>query len=342
MRILVADDHDATRLILEAAVRSLGHDCVAAKDGEEAWQLFQNVDVDAVISDRMMPGMDGIELCRRIRANSRAAYTYFIFLTGFDEKTEVIHGMEAGADDYLIKPLDVDELKVRLWVAGRVTSIHKKLFQQSAELERLNHQLFELSRADPLTKLGNRLRLREDLEVICARVKRYGGTYCAVMCDVDFFKDYNDTNGHLAGDDVLCTVAQTLISTSRDGDQAYRYGGEEFLVLLPEQSAESGLVAAERYRQAVEELAIPHLASTVKRIVTISAGVASLSQLEAKSAETWLNEADAALYRAKQLGRNRVMGYEAKPAKVPQFEENLEAHKPMKPSQASGKVAVRS
>src|SRR5580692_10863272 len=127
MRILVAEDHDATRLILEAAVRSLGHDCVAAKDGEEAWQLYQNVDVDAVISDRMMPGMDGIELCRRIRANGRAAYTYFIFLTGFDEKNEVIHGMEAGADDYLIKPLDVDELKVRLWVAGRVTSIHRKL-----------------------------------------------------------------------------------------------------------------------------------------------------------------------------------------------------------------------
>jgi len=130
MRILIAEDHDATRLILEAAVRSLGHDCVAASDGDEAWQLFQNVDVDAVISDRMMPGMDGVELCRRIRADGRAAYTYFIFLTGFDEKTEVIHGMEAGADDYLIKPLDADELKMRLLVAARVTSIHRTLSQQ--------------------------------------------------------------------------------------------------------------------------------------------------------------------------------------------------------------------
>jgi two-component system, cell cycle response regulator len=310
MRILIAEDHDATRLILEAAVRSLGHDCVAANDGEEAWQLFQNVDVDAVISDRMMPGMDGIELCRRIRANGRAAYTYFIFLTGFEEKTEVIHGMEAGADDYLIKPLDVDELKVRLWVAGRVTSIHRTLSQQSAELERLNHQLFEQSRADPLTKLGNRLRLREDLEVISARVLRYGHTYCAVMCDVDGFKAYNDSNGHLAGDDVLCSVARTLVSTSRDGDQAYRFGGEEFLVLLPEQSADSGLAAAERYCRAVEKLAIPHVTSPVKRVVTISAGVASLSRLETKSVEAWLNEADAALYRAKQLGRNRVARYE--------------------------------
>jgi two-component system, cell cycle response regulator len=310
MRILIAEDHDATRLILEAAVRSLGHDCVAASDGDEAWRLFQNVDVDAVISDRMMPGMDGVELCRRIRADGRAAYTYFIFLTGFDEKTEVIHGMEAGADDYLIKPLDADELKMRLLVAARVTSIHRTLSQQSAELERLNHQLFEQSRTDPLTKLGNRLRLREDLEVICARVKRYGHTYCAVMCDVDFFKAYNDSNGHLAGDDVLSTVAQILISTSRDGDQAYRYGGEEFLVLLPEQSVDSGLAAAERYRQAVEKLAIPHVTSPVKRVVTISAGVASLSQRETKSADAWLNEADAALYRAKQLGRNCVAGHE--------------------------------
>jgi len=209
MRILIAEDHNATRLILEAAVRSLGHDCVSASDGEEAWQLFQNVDVDAVISDRMMPGMDGIELCRRIRAHGRA-YTYFIFLTGFDEKTEVIHGMEAGADDYLIKPLDADELRNRLLVAARVTSIHRELSRQSAELEGLNHQLFEQSRADPLTKLGNRLRLREDLEAVRARIQRYGHTYCAVMCDVDGFKAYNDSNGHLAGDDVLRAVARTL------------------------------------------------------------------------------------------------------------------------------------
>src|ERR1700730_2000995 len=314
MRILIAEDHNATRLILEAAVRSLGHDCVSASDGGEAWQLFQNVDVDAVISDRMMPGMDGLELCRRIRANGRATYTYFVFVTGFDEKTEVVHGMEAGADDYLIKPLDADELRNRLLVAARVTSIHRELSRQSAELEGLNHQLFEQSRADPLTKLGNRLRLREDLEAVRARIQRYGHTYCAVMCDVDGFKAYNDSNGHLAGDDVLCAVARTLISTSRGGDQAYRYGGEEFLVLLPEQSVDSGLAVAERYREAVEKLAIPHVTSPVNRVVTISAGVASLSQLETKSVEAWLNEADAALYRAKQSGRNCVAGHEGQRA----------------------------
>ncbi|MDB5602235.1 MAG: hypothetical protein JWN71_4279 [Xanthobacteraceae bacterium] len=308
MRILIAEDHLATSLILEAAVRSLGHECHLASDGEQAWQLFQNVDVDAIISDRMMPGMDGLELCRRVRAND-GAYTYFIFLTGADQKTEVMSGMEAGADDYLVKPLDADELKMRLFVASRVTSLHRRLFQQSAELGELNRQLFEQSRVDPLTKLGNRLRLREDLEVIRARAERSGHAYCAVMCDIDCFKAYNDNNGHLAGDEVLRAVAQTMMSTCRGTDRAYRYGGEEFLLLLSEHSLDGGLTGAERLRRAIEELAIPHESSPAKR-VTISAGVASLSNPKFTTVEAWLNQADAALYRAKQSGRNRVVAHE--------------------------------
>src|SRR6476661_5950964 len=131
MRILVAEDDAGSRWILEAAVTSLGHECVAAIDGEEAWRLFQTIDVDAVISDRMMPKTDGVELCRRIRACGRDTYTYFIFLTGSDKNADVLSGMEAGADDYLCKPLDLDELKMRLLVASRVTSLHRQLSQQS-------------------------------------------------------------------------------------------------------------------------------------------------------------------------------------------------------------------
>jgi two-component system chemotaxis response regulator CheY len=307
MRILVAEDDTATRLVLEAAVTSLGHDCVVAASGEEAWRLFETVDVEAVISDRMMPGMDGVELCRRIRACGRDTYTYFIFLTAFDKKADVLSGMEAGADDYLVKPLDIDDLKMRLFVASRVTSLHRQLSQQSAQLERLNRQLFDQSRTDPLTQLGSRLRLSEDLENIYARADRYGHICCAVMCDIDFFKAYNDSKGHLAGDEVLKAVSRALMNAARSGDQVYRYGGEEFLILLPEQSLDDGLVAAERYRQAIEQLAIPHDSNPPDNIVTISAGVASLSHSEGKSVEAWLNEADAALYGAKQLGRNRVL-----------------------------------
>ncbi len=305
MRILVAEDDAATCLVLEAAVRSLGHDCVVASSGEEAWRLFETVDVEAVISDRMMPGMDGVELCRRIRACARDTYTHFIFLTAFDKKADVLSGMEAGADDYLVKPLDIDDLRMRLLVASRVTSLHRQLSQQSAQLE-----LFDQSRTDPLTQLGSRLRLSEDIENIYARANRYGHTCCAVMCDVDFFKAYNDSKGHLAGDEVLQAVSRALMNTTRSGDQVYRYGGEEFLILLPEQSLDDGLAAAERYRKAIEELAIPHDSSPANNVVTISAGVAVLSHSEGKSVGAWLNEADAALYGAKQLGRNRVLADE--------------------------------
>ena len=311
MRILVAEDDAASCLVLEAAVTSLGHECVVATGGEEAWRLFETVDVDAVISDRMMPGMDGVELCRRIRACERDTYTYFIFLTAFDKKADVLSGMQAGADDYLVKPLDIDDLNMRLFVASRVTSLHRQLSQQSAQLERLNLRLFEQSRTDPLTQLGSRLKLSEDLENINARADRYGHTCCAVMCDVDFFKAYNDSKGHLAGDEVLQAVSRALMNTARSGDQLYRYGGEEFLILLPEQSLDAGLAAAERYRQAVEELAIPHDSNPTDHVVTISAGVALLSHSEGKSVGAWLNEADAALYRAKQLGRNQVTRIDA-------------------------------
>ncbi|WMT75986.1 GGDEF domain-containing protein [Bradyrhizobium sp. Ash2021] len=148
-------------------------------------------------------------------------------------------------------------------------------------------------------------------ENISARADRYGHTCCAVMCDVDFFKAYNDSKDHLAGDEVLEAVSRALMNTARSGDQVYRYGGEEFLILLPEQSLDDGLAAAERYRQAIEELAIPHDSNPTDHVVTISAGVAVLSHSEGKSVGAWLNEADAALYRAKQLGRNQVTRIDA-------------------------------
>ena len=306
MRVLVAEDDTSSRLILEAAIRPLGHECVAVANGTQAWELFERSHIDAIISDRVMPGLNGIELCRRVRASGRHTYTYFIFLTVLDEKPQIITGMEAGADDYLVKPLDPDELKMRLLVAERVTALHGQLSRQSAELARLNRQLLEQSRTDPLTSLGSRLKLNEDLEAIGARAARYGNTFCAIMCDVDHFKAYNDHYGHIAGDKVLRTVAQALKATCRGSDQAYRYGGEEFLILLPEQALDTGLVAAERFRRAIEGLAIPHDANPVKPIVTISAGVAPLWSPQTTSMETWLSEADGALYRAKQLGRNRV------------------------------------
>jgi two-component system, cell cycle response regulator len=315
LRILIAEDDAVSRTILHRAVEKFGHECLAAEDGERAWEIYRETSgVDAIISDWMMPGMDGLELCSKVRGEERNGYTYFIFLTALGDRNHLHMGLEAGADDYLSKPLDRDELQVRLISARRVTELHRRLAFQNGELEVLNRKLFEQSREDPLTRLGNRLRLREEFEALRGRVERYGHNYSAVLCDVDYFKLYNDHYGHLAGDEVLQKVAETIADHCRSGDTAYRYGGEEFLIILPEQSQESATAIADRLRRAVEDLRIPHEAKEgPPPVVTISAGVASLSAGANKSADALLGEADTALYRAKQSGRNRVASYENTP-----------------------------
>ncbi len=311
MKVLIAEDDAISRTILKKAVEKFGHECLTAEDGERAWEIFQNApEVDVVISDWMMPGLDGPEFCRRVRAASSGWYTFFIFLTALGDKEHLLEGMRAGADDYLAKPLDREQLQVRLIAASRVNELHRRLAEQRAELERLNGELLEISRLDPLTGLGNRLRLREDLETLGAWAERYGHAYCAMLCDIDFFKAYNDTYGHLAGDEALERVAGVISENLRRGDMAYRYGGEEFLVILPEQDLESASVAAERLRCHVEELAIPHEAKMPPGVVTISVGLAALPAGERKPIEEMLKEADAALYDAKELGRNRVVSYD--------------------------------
>jgi len=315
LRILIAEDDAVSRTILSRAVKKFGHECLAAEDGEKAWEIYRETPgVDAIISDWMMPGMDGLELCRRVRGEEREGYTYFIFLTALGNRDHLLRGLEAGADDYLSKPLDRDELQVRLISARRVSELHRRLAFQNGELEVLNRKLFEQSREDPLTRLGNRLRLREELEALRGRVERYGHNYSAVLCDVDYFKRYNDHYGHLAGDEVLQNVAETIADHCRSGDTAYRYGGEEFLIILPEQSEEEAAAIAGRLRRAVEDLRIPHEAKEgPPPVVTISAGVATLSAGANKSADDLLGEADTALYRAKQSGRNRVASYDGTP-----------------------------
>ncbi len=306
MKVLAVDDSAAYRRLLEQAVTGLGHDCIAVEDGIRAWELFQSGGVDVVISNWMMPGMEGDELCRRIRQSDHP-YAYFILFSAREGKRNVMHGMEAGADDYLPKPLDEDELEACLVAAERVTSLYRRLAEQQGELERLNHDLYEQSRQDSLTGVGNRLRMEEDLETTEGNVGRYGQGYAVALCDVDHFKAYNDSRGHPAGDEVLRLVATALRRTCRRGDAVYRYGGEELLVLLPGQSQELAVAAAERMRDAVEALAIPHPHGEPAPVVTISIGVAVREVARKGGVEEVLREADEALYRAKRDGRNSVV-----------------------------------
>jgi diguanylate cyclase (GGDEF)-like protein len=306
MRVLVVDDSPVYQRVLKRSLVALGHECAIAADGEEAWERFQREGADAVISNWLMPGMDGDELCRRIRGSDRS-YAYFIFFTARDAKKSLMDGMEAGADDYLAKPLDEADLAARLVAAARVTALHRRLDEQQRELERLNGELFAQSRHDPLTTLRNRLALREELDALDGRADRDGSGYAVILCDVDRFKAYNDSQGHQAGDAVLRDVAKGLLDSSRRGDTAYRYGGEELVMLIPDDDPAAAATAAERIRSTVEALAIPHPAVGPGAVVTISAGVAVRRNGRGDSGSEALRRADAALYRAKEDGRNRVV-----------------------------------
>ena len=288
MHVLIADDDPGTRLVLGAAVERLGHRATFAEDGEEAWRLYRAEPPDAVITDWQMPGMDGTALVRAIRDEGDARYAYVMVLTGEADEENARATMEAGADDLLLKPLDPAHLERKLIAAHRVTNMHRRMHEDA--------------RHDAPTGLGNRLRLAEDLEALCGRVSRYGHVYCVALFDVDNFKGVNDGAGHLAGDGILREIASALQAAIRSGDAVYRYGGEEFLVLLPEQTLESAALAAERLRAAVEALALAHPAGGV---VTVSAGVAGL-QDPTCTPDQLFELADKALYRAKDGGRNRV------------------------------------
>ncbi len=308
LNVLVVDDDDDVRSTVQEAVRQLGHECRTAGDGLEAWTMHQADRADVILSDWKMPRMDGLELCRRTRAlGTDSPYTYFIFLTGLTDKDHFIRGMEAGADDYHPKPVDLDELQARLTSAQRVIALYRELAAKNSALRRDSEASFELARVDPLTGVANRLRLEEDLDAMWPLWKRYGRRYVAAMCDIDKFKEFNDRFGHVSGDEVLHKIAQTMRSELREGDGLYRYGGEEFVVILPEQSLADAALAMDRLRRAIERLAIPTVGRPAAGgVVTVSVGLAALEMSRDATREHWLRRADAALYRAKARGRNRV------------------------------------
>jgi diguanylate cyclase (GGDEF)-like protein len=306
VKVLIAEDDATSRLLLQRAIGRLGHAVLTADDGLLAWELYRQQDVDVIVSDWLMPGLDGPDFCRRVRGEQRETYTYFILLTALDDKLHFIQGMQAGADDYLTKPFDRDELQVRLQVASRVTTLHHQLAEKTRELEHANRALAESARHDPLTGLGNRLQLRDDLARLQQWLDRYGRGFAVGLCDVDRFKLYNDRYGHLAGDDALKAVCQEIDRTVRSGDMTYRYGGEEMLVIMPEQTAQTSIVGMERVRDAVERLAIPHVCNPPYGVVTISIGLVTIGGGEQLPWEAVLHQADEALYRAKANGRNRV------------------------------------
>lgn len=308
LKVIVVDDDAASRAALAMAVRALGYECRCAADGLEAWQLHVADPAHVILSDRTMPGMDGLELCKRVRdGSSPEQYTQFILVTAQGEKERFLEGMNAGADEYLSKPVDLDELEARLRAAFRAAHAHEMLAAENRAIHKESERCLEMARTDPLTQAATRLQLQSDLEAIVARAARYGHRYCAAFCDIDWFKSYNDLYGHLSGDDAIRIVSRTIQGQLRKGDGFYRYGGEEFLVLLPEQNLQDAAECMERVRRAVASLPDAACGGALRRAITLSVGVAELTlNSHDDTIASWLQRADDALYQAKARGRNRV------------------------------------
>ncbi|MBA2763148.1 MAG: diguanylate cyclase [Thermoleophilaceae bacterium] len=297
MRILLAEDDPVSRANVDAMVRRLGHESLTANDGAEAWRLFRAERPTVLISDWEMPGLTGLELCRRVRESGPSAedYTYFILLTVKDQRSEVIAAMRAGVDDHLPKPTRIEQIEARLIVAERVTRLHQELGRRRAALETTNDRLNDLAHRDQLTGLGNRLGLAQEISLLDAPGGHAQPRFSLALIDVDRFKQYNDRHGHPAGDRLLAEVGRCIRSQVRSTDRPYRYGGDEFLIAYLDEPGVSAALAVERLRSRIEAAtACPSLPEPA----TVTIGLASAEPGE--RFDVVIARADAALYREKR------------------------------------------
>jgi diguanylate cyclase (GGDEF)-like protein len=303
MKILIADDSIVSRHLLEATLRKWGYEVVVACDGVEAWEELQKADPPAIaILDWVMPGLTGPEVCLRVRQQNREPYTYLLLLTSKSLKEDLIEGMESGADDYITKPFDQHELKVRLRAGTRITKLQSELLSAREALR-------EQATKDSLTRIWNRSSILEMLERELARAEREHRSLGVVLTDLDKFKNVNDTHGHLAGDAVLREAARRMATAIRAYDAIGRYGGEEFLIILPGCDESSCIVQADRMRRALRDMAME--LGDVSLTLTASFGVTSFAPHSHVCGETLIRTADEALYKAKRQGRDQVVYVEA-------------------------------
>jgi two-component system, cell cycle response regulator len=298
MRILIAEDDPSFRRLLEETLAMWGYDVVVAEDGNAAWQILQSGNPPRIVMlDWMMPGMDGVEVCRKVREDMDEPYTYIILLTSQQSDEYLVTGMEAGADDYITKPFKHNELRLRLRAGRRIMELQNELISARDTFQ-------AKAIRDSLTGLLNHEEIFRILGEELSRADRDMKSVGVVMADVDYFKKINDTYGHLAGDTVLRLIAERMRSTLRSFDSIGRYGGEEFLVVLPGCDRECAEYLAERLRSCISGESVDTPEAMIP--VTISLGVAASSKGCKRDAESLVKAADNALYRAKENGRNRV------------------------------------
>lgn len=290
-KVLIAEDDRISGNLLKRYATQWGFQVLSASNGKEAWDIFQNNDIEIAILDWMMPEMDGIELCRRIREEKSEKYTYIILLTSKDDQKDINEGLTAGADDYITKPFNSGELNARLKTGKRIIDMHNKLHKIAIH--------------DSLTKLYNHAQILSILEEEYDRALRENRPLSIIMLDIDLFKNVNDEYGHTIGDAVLVEVAARLQKSLRVYDKIGRYGGDEFLVILPNNNLKNVRSVAERLRCLISGEKIKTDAGLLE--VTISLGCTSTESGESRSVEDIVNVSDRALYQAKHRGRDCVM-----------------------------------
>jgi two-component system, cell cycle response regulator len=309
-RVVIADDDPVSRRMLEAFLTKWDYEVITAADGLEALRILQTADAPRLaVLDWMMPGMEGPQVCQRMREHPDWPYVYILLLTARNEKTDLLKGLECGADDYLTKPFDSQELRGRLQVGQRILDLQQSLVEAQGEL------LFRATH-DLLTGISNRGVALDALNREYSRQKRDGGSFGIILLDLDHFKYVNDTRGHPCGDAVLKEASRRIAEGIRPYDTAGRYGGEEFLVIVPMSGELGTLALAERIRASIESRPIETETGPVP--VTVSSGVAISPGDSPVEPGTLIRMADDALYRAKDRGRNRCeMAIQPAPVSVP-------------------------
>ena len=301
MKVLIAEDEAVTRRLLEVHLAKWGHSTVSTDNGDDAWAAVEGDkhDVGIALLDLVMPGLDGLEVCRKIRQRVDEDYVYVILLTAHGGTENTVDGLAAGADDYIVKPFEPAELRLRIKAGLRIVELERALLQAN--------QVLEIQvRTDGLTRLLNHAAALQRLEEESSRASREGTPLTVLMVDIDHFKQVNDTYGHAAGDDVLAELARRTERACRNYDIIGRYGGEEFIVILPDTDEPKAVHIAERLRLAVCSNTFSVTGAEIP--VTVSVGVASARATgEPTSPEPLLKAADDALYLAKRQGRNQAI-----------------------------------
>ena len=299
MRVLIAEDDRLSRRMLEANLHRWEYDVVAVENGVQAWEVLQTDNPPRIaILDWMMPELDGIDLCRKIRDDRTRDFTYIIILTARNSKEDAILALESGADDYLTKPYDAAELRCRIGVGRRIIKLQ-------TELENANRKLYESSTTDALTRVFNRRAIMDHLAREMMRARRENQNMVVIMGDVDHFKSINDNFGHDCGDKVLIEVARRLSTVCRPYDRIGRYGGEEFLIVASDIPPDKADALGQRFLMSINNA--PFNTEYGELHVTVSMGLVCVPTDCSGSSESVTRAADALLYEAKALGRNRVI-----------------------------------